>query len=182
MKIKSDFVTNSSSSSFIVAWPNEIKTLEDVKKYIDRDDKAKQVYEDTKNAKTGIKIDPENRIVINTIASELESGYLQNIVQSLGINVTMFDQFSEFKKDFIYRHNIEEEDLNKNHFYSTLVWKEYGYVRMKIATKLAKEFCKKNKDNFVYFFNYGDESGDFMSEMEHGNTFKNLPHIQVSHH
>lgn len=44
------------------------------------------------------------------------------------------------------------------------------------------KFIKENNNNFIYFFDYSDENGEFGSEMEHGGTFNELPHIRLSHH
>ncbi|MNJ05874.1 hypothetical protein D3C73_1674930 [compost metagenome] len=39
----------------------------------------------------------------------------------------------------------------------------------------------KSLDN-VFKFEYGDEDGPLYSALEHGNLFKNLYHIKISHH
>lgn len=182
MKLKFDFVTNSSSSVFIVAWPTKIKNLADVSKYISKQDKAEQIFKDLDNQQATRKIDPHNIAVINHVAGELESGYLQDLGLNHKINIRMFDNYTAFKNDFMKRHSITKEDLDFSNYSTSLLWKEYHDYRMKIATKLAEEFCKKNEGNYLYFFSYADEDGDFMSDMEHGGTFQNVPHIQISHH
>lgn len=182
MIIKTNFITNSSSSAFVVAWPIEITTLADVKKYIFMEKKAEQVFKDVGHGKDTRKIDPKNKEIIDIVARELESGYLQDIGFEHGVDLGMFDGYDKFREDFAIRHSISTEDLDKNHFSMNLLWKEYHYYRIKIATQLAEKFCTNNKGNFLYFFSYGDEDGQFMSEMEHGGTFNNVPHIKISHH
>ena len=44
------------------------------------------------------------------------------------------------------------------------------------------QFIKENNNKFVYIFDYSDEEGEFGSELEHGGTFDELPHIIISHH
>lgn len=183
MKIKTDFITNSSSSAFVVAWPCEIKSLADVRKYIWGEKKAKQVFKDTDYGKKNTEvIDHKNKEVLDLVARELSTGFLQDLGATHGIDLDMFDSYVDFKKDFIIRHGITEDELQKNNFSKNLMWKEYDQYRMKVATLLAEKFCKENKGNYLYFFRYGDEDGEFMGQMEHGGTFQTVPHIRVSHH
>jgi len=179
MKIKTDFITNSSSSTFVVAWPTKIKSLEDVKKYIWREDKARQVYSDVSHCPKPSKINPKNIKVVECVARELEAGFLKDLYG--GNYKNMNETYDQFKPDFMNRHGVTDEEIQKNNFISGLMWKEYNEYRHKIAVILAKKFCKENEGNFLYIFSYGD-SGEFMSEMEHGGTFNDVPHIQVSHH
>lgn len=51
MKIRSGFVSNSSSSSFLVAWDKPVQSLADVTKYIEDKRFAKRIYQQIKEQK-----------------------------------------------------------------------------------------------------------------------------------
>ncbi len=59
---------------------------------------------------------------------------------------------------------------------------EYNKVNRKIYTEKAVDFLTKNEGKYLYIFNYADEDGEFMGEMEHGFIFEEVPHITISKH
>ncbi len=66
------------------------------------------------------------------------------------------------------------------------IWKEeygdgkQGVLLDKIAGIDAKAFYEDHKKSFIVILSYADEKGE--STLEHGEIFKNVPHIQISHH
>jgi hypothetical protein len=185
MRIKTSFVTNSSSSSFMVVWANKIKKLEDILQYIPEKDKAEQVFKDSKQFQPFL-INPNDKKIIRVISEEMTHGFMNEIESQLNAgakrNSYDYDGYDNFKEKFIIRHRITKDDLKEDHYTSNLIWEEYENYRLALAEKLAIKFCKENEGSFLYIYEYGDESGSFFSEMEHGGTFKNVRHIQISKH
>ena len=52
--------------------------------------------------------------------------------------------------------------------------------RNRLARTDMKKFLKDHENKFIRIFEYADEDGD--GDMEHGDVFRNLVHIDVSHH
>lgn len=182
MKIKTSFATNSSSSSFVVAWPTKIRKLEDVQSYISNKEKANQVLNDSRSQKAKL-IEPGNKKVIEKISKEFSYGYLEELERFFRKEIGgHIGGFEEFKVDFAKRHKVTEDEISKTQELSRLAWEDYNIGRKKLCNGLAKEFCEQNEGNYLYIFKYGDEDGQFFEEMEHGGTFNNLPHIRINKH
>jgi len=54
-------------------------------------------------------------------------------------------------------------------------------MRRKIAKEDAEAFIKDNKEKFISWFNFSDDS-DIGPQLEQGDTFYRLEHVRISHH
>jgi hypothetical protein len=189
MKIRRGFVSNSSSSSFIVAFPKKPTCEKDVEKMIFGDSKvgllhpynkiayaqgavAETVYEDIKKQK-----------------KKLKKAELLDIIKSGTFK-------GEPKYIFDYHGCREEEDVRyhvkcalakKNGtVYKTkdqLYQEKHEMQRHTAAMKLLQQFLDKGKcTDVIYHFNYSDNDGDYQSALEHGDVFDLLNHISISQH
>jgi len=171
MKVKIDFVTNSSSSSFLVVFEKRVKTFEDVEFLISRADKARQVLKDALAQKPK-KINPKSIKLVDYIANELSYGYIDWIDRD----------DSKMKDIFCKREGITTSQLHNNLIWSKSFYDEERSLKEKAYTEKAAEFISLHEGKYLYLFHYGDDDGLFMSEMEHGFTFTRLPHITISKH
>ena len=60
------------------------------------------------------------------------------------------------------------------------LWDQIKEVKKQLAVKQWEAIKKAYPDHFFFVVSYADENGDAL--MEHGHIFKNVFHIQISHH
>lgn len=168
MKIRNGFVSNSSSSSFVVAFPHKPTSKEDVQKML---------FGDKKEYHCPFNFNHENLFwstseVADTVWNDIQS---QNPNDKNRIVDALDGSNDEFPHYPSYEENISENiRLEK--------WDKWEKECEKIQNRQCEDFMKENKNTFIYTFEYSDNSGDYYCSLEHGNLFENLNYIRVGRH
>jgi hypothetical protein len=198
MKIRYGFVSNSSSSNFILAFPHKPISAEDVHRmmfgearmlshpYSYHRDEAEQ-YSTTLVAET-VWNDIKDKEPITTeaeIIEEIGSGWFDGYPQH---NYHREDSY-KFAEDFERKHGkpiyrCQESNPVEYQQFHEMRNAEWEAEKREIA-EAANKFWNKHrlpKDHVKYVVSYSDNDGSFGCFMEHGGVFDGLKHIQISHH
>lgn len=163
MKIRNSFVSNSSSSSFIVAFDKDPESSEELRKIMFGDKKTHEGYSTNEIADyvfADIKQQRINRDRINLISPEMivcaeVGGDPEKIVM-------------RFLPDLY-------------HTDSDAYWDIVKYLE-EITENSFDDFIADNKGKILYRFEFGDEGGKFFGMLEHSDIFHKLNYEIISHH
>jgi hypothetical protein len=157
MKIRLGFVTNSSSSSFVVAFPRVPENAEDVREMLfDEEDEVEFRY------------DRETKYTTSDLAAHV---FAQMEAPA---------DFEEIAKEFATTYDLVDYEKYRNPD-GTLNWNRYRKATKKEGDKLALKFIKDNPDSFFYVFDFSDDTS-IGCMLEQGGIFDKLNNVRFSHH
>lgn len=166
MKVRKGFVSNSSSSSFIVAFPKDLPMNEEaVKNYLMPGQEAICAYDWIGTFSAS---DIANQVFKDMSAQTPNVN--EQIMEALGGHIAGAPDMDQFRKR-------RADGLGYDYD-----WDAYGKAsdefREKMAEKIKAEFAEMN----LFTFEYSDNDGNFFCTMEHGGVFDNVPHVRISNH
>lgn len=166
MKIRTGFVSNSSSSSFVVALDRAPETVDELKHLLFGENDGYEGHSAWEVAATVFKdIKDAGEATVEQVIDEAASGtpYGRDVSDRLEP-----DYPSWFK------------DMTPQQFNEKLAaWQK---TRREWAAGTVQRFLDRTKGKKYFIVTYGDEDGQYYSDLEHGGLFDALPYVQVSHH
>jgi len=161
MKIKSDFITNSSSSSFIVAFDKFPETVDEMMSVLFEEGQSEFV-----NPYRFHHSDP--------------SGWSVNEVSEFVLSLTKAAEKSELEDEV---RNLVEIDWDKfRDEHGNMDWGAYHKAEDGLVASKVDELLNNMKNKFICIYEFSDNDGKFYSALEHGDLFRHLQHIRISKH
>jgi hypothetical protein len=179
MKIRTSFVANSSSSSFIVGFPRIPTEVIDLEYMLfPETDTFRNPYSD-------MVIEPDGSITIRnagwttTIVSEV---VYSNIVGKIPASDEEIEDIlnSGVWNGSLLENCVEKKPKGMNHEETHQYWIALEEARKLESKNKIIELRKKLGDN-IFIIHIWDDT-DLGAAMEHGTLFNNLPHLRVSRH
>jgi hypothetical protein len=167
MKVRAGFVSNSSSSSFVVGFPYKPKTVEELRYRLFGDKELFPGYYDDVEFPTSQiaevvfrDLNQQEPMNQQEVLEEIRSGY--------------FDGHPEFS----YHYDPKETDEQMRER-----WDEESRQTDAAAEALfQREIAPRWEKLEFYRFTYSDNDGPLQTTMEHGGIFDALTHLRISHH
>jgi hypothetical protein len=181
MKIRNGFVSNSSSSSFVVVFPREPKSATDVKDILFKDEKY---FYDPYDSSTKWTTEKVSEIVWKDICNQKKNDIetALEVMESYGYgdsDAPDYDKYGIVWGSDDYDEKIEKYE-NDCIIYAKKKFKELYNPRKEKLRKLNDESYEPC--DALYIFEYSDNDGSLNCAMEHGNLFNKLKHYRISKH
>lgn len=182
MKVRNGFVSNSSSSSFVVAFPKKPETAEDVKEMMF----GKQgwhyagYYSDdgdvpTKDIADAVfrEVDGKESAGKLKVYKAIRHGYFDSYL----LPVLFPGRHDSFEKTKQLHWDKDKDAIQR-------CWAESEKINDERAIDIASAFLRTNdnEERFIATMWFADEDGGFWSMMEHSGIFSRLNCIRTNYH
>lgn len=189
MKLRNGFVSNSSSSSFLVVLDELPKSATEVKQLLFGDVKFWKKYDYTVRTEDIADVlwsDIQAQLdklpySLDVIADAMESNVYSEMYY---VRIPLFipGMPADLMGELHSSHQIRKHwyEFDKDHQEAEREAQEAELQERK--EKAAQKFLEDNKGKVILQFEYGDHDGEVSTVMEHGDIFQKVRHIRISNH
>lgn len=181
MKCRNGFVSNSSSSSFIVAFPKIPKNVEETQEMMfpngdenygfeySLEEISKAVFDDI-----SFEVEHHRKVSKKKVLADLDLSYKYS-------NEELMKEYKEANNNLLSATSMES--LREARTILSEIRCKWDKLAEEWAKEAKKEYRKIHDKMFYFKLEYSDEGSGFGSTLEHGDIFRNLPYVQrISHH
>jgi len=178
MKIRHGFVSNSSSSNFILAFDKKPKSAKELRRWMFGDQKE-FAYNPYGNEHTTATTEEIANAVFNQLDKPLTLDEILHEFTCGWLDGVHIDDWNDS--------NVPEmwiKDKNGKDVYNP-AYDEYADAKAEKENIRALEYFNNWKcpdDQMFFCVSFGDDDGPFGGLCEHGGIFDNIHHVQISHH
>lgn len=163
MKIRTGFVSNSSSSSFIVSLSKEPASAEELQRELFGRRTTVNCHEDS------------------VPADEAAESIFKQIKKKDKIDDPVVLGAALASGSLAGAPDYDDPEFQSKKTGKT-IWSKYEAALNKHGEKQARKFMEDNTGRVFYELDYADEDGTFGRVMEHGDAWDDVPHVRISKH
>lgn len=180
MKIRTGFISNSSSSSFIVAFPHKPTSVQDVKEMLFGKQEWHYKGYSYGDESSDVPTQGLAESVFNSITKKATKQEILDSIQHGWFDSYMYpDMFPGYYSDSekTAKLNYQDKDERKE---IDRIWKETEKINEDRARNIAEAFSRANNDKYIVVMRFSDNDGEAIEE--HSGIFNRVEHIGTSYH